>query len=109
MRRREFIAGLGAAAWPLAAQAQPATMPVIGYLSYASADVDPQVLAAFRDGLSSSGFVEGRNVAVADSQNERLPALAVDLVSRQVAVIAAVGTQSVHAVKSATMSIQSRG
>jgi putative tryptophan/tyrosine transport system substrate-binding protein len=81
MRRREFIAGIGAAAAsPLVARAQLATIPVIGYLSNASADVDPQVLAAFRDGLSSLGFVEGRNVAViyrwADSQNERLPALA---------------------------------
>jgi len=110
MRRREFIAGLGgAAAWPLAARAQQQTKPAIGYLSNASADLDPQVLIAFRDGLNSLGFVEGRNVSViyqwADGQNERLPVLAADLVRRQVAIIAAVGTQSVHAAKAATTSI----
>jgi putative tryptophan/tyrosine transport system substrate-binding protein len=110
MRRREFIAGLGSAAgWPLAAHAQQATMPVIGYLSNTSADSSHQQLRAFSDGLNLLGFVEGRNVAViyrwAESQNERLPALAADLVRRQVAVIVAVGTQSVQAAKAATTSI----
>jgi ABC transporter substrate binding protein len=75
--------------------AQLSTMPVIGYLSNASADLSPQILTAFSDGLNSLGFVDGRDVAVicrwADSQNERLPALAADLVRRQVTAIAAVG------------------
>jgi putative ABC transport system substrate-binding protein len=110
MRRREFIAGIASAApWPLTARAQQPTMPVIGYLSNASANLDPQVLTAFRGGLNSLGFVEGRRVAViyrwAEGQNERLPGLASDLVRRQVAIIAAVGTQSVHAAKAATTSI----
>jgi putative ABC transport system substrate-binding protein len=84
MRRREFIAGISAAAWPPAARAKQPAVPVIGYLSNSSADSDPQTLTAFLDGLNSLGFVEGRNIAViyrwADSQNERLPALAADLI-----------------------------
>jgi putative tryptophan/tyrosine transport system substrate-binding protein len=110
MRRREFIAGLGSAAvWPPMARAQRPVVPVIGYLSNVSADSAPEVLTAFRDGLNSLGFVEGRNLAViyrwADSQNERLPALVSDLVRRRVAVIVAVGTQSVQAADAATTSI----
>ena len=96
MRRREFIAGLGAAAAsPGSARAQQATMPVVGFLSSASRDQDAGRLRAFHEGLAETGYVEGRNVAVedrwADEQNERLPQLAADLVNRRVDVIATSG------------------
>jgi putative tryptophan/tyrosine transport system substrate-binding protein len=96
VRRREFIAGLGAAAaWPSSLRAQQPAVPVIGYLSAGSPDVFAERLLAFRQGLQEAGFAEGRNVAIeyrwSGDDLERLPALAADLVRRPVAVIAAFG------------------
>ena len=111
MRRREFIPllGVAAAAWPLAARAQqqPA-MPVIGFLRSSPAAPFAHIVAAFRQGLNETGFVEGQNVAVeqcwADNQLDRLPGLAADLVRRQVSVIVGNG-QAVEAARKATTTI----
>jgi putative ABC transport system substrate-binding protein len=110
LRRRAFIAGLGgAAAWPLAARAQQA-LPVIGYLYSGAPEAGAPWTAAFRQGLSESGFNEGRNVAIefrwANNEPKRLPELAADLVRRRVAVIVAPGiAASVLAAKAATSMI----
>jgi putative ABC transport system substrate-binding protein len=111
MRRREFIAGLGGVAvWPTMAHAQQAAMPVIGYLSGFSPTGFPPYLAAFKQGLGGAGYEEGRNVVIeyrwAESQYDKLPALAADLVRRNVNVIVATGvTASPIAAKAATASI----
>src|SRR5215475_6649001 len=96
LRRREFIGGIGiAVAWPLVARAQQSAMPVVGWLSTRNSEADAYVLPAFRRGLNKRGYVEGRNVTIeyrwSDTQDDRLPALAADLVRRRVAVLAAVG------------------
>ena len=114
LRRRKLIRLIGGAAatWPLAARAQPPAMPVIGFLNPHSRDGLGDRVRGFHQGLKDSGYVERENVAIeyrwADSQIDRLPALAADLVGRKVAVIAATGGGNpIFAAKAATTTIRS--
>jgi putative ABC transport system substrate-binding protein len=108
MRRREFFAGLtGALAMPLSAQAQQTTTRTIGWFSLRSADTDSEksILAAFREGLGQTGYVEGRNLTIeygfGDGQYDRLPLLAADLVRRRVEVLMTTGGANIARVAQA--------
>jgi putative ABC transport system substrate-binding protein len=112
VKRREFISLLGgaAAAWPLAARAQQATMRTLGYLSPRSSEVETELVRAFQQGLRETGYAEGKNITVeyrwAEGRYDRLPALANELVDRQAAVIVTTGgSQPARAVLAATSTI----
>jgi putative tryptophan/tyrosine transport system substrate-binding protein len=110
VKRREFIAGLGgAAAWSVLARGQQSSMSVIGYLGPGSAKSDAFRVTGFRQGLKETGYVEGQNLTIeyrwAEDHRDRLPAMAADLVRRQVAVIVATSTLASLAAKAATTTV----
>src|SRR6478735_8969754 len=102
MRRREFLAGIGATtAWPLVARAQQKSMPVIGYLGVGLPQLQHPFVVAFHEGLRETGFVNGENLTIeyrwAEERYDRLPALAAELAGRKVDVIVATGEPSLRA------------
>ena len=110
MRRRDFIAGLGSAAWPVVAGAQPKALPLVGFVSAGTADAGTLGVAAFRAGLKETGYVEGQNVSVEyywlEGRFDRIPGLMAELVRRRVAVIVPSGTVAgALAAKAATTTI----
>jgi ABC-type uncharacterized transport system substrate-binding protein len=110
MKRRQFIAGLvGAAAWPVAAEAQQQPMPVIGFLYSESPEGSVESMGGFRQGLKDAGYVEGENVTIdyrwAENQPDRLPGLVAELVRRPGSVIAAMDSTSALPAKSANTTV----
>jgi putative tryptophan/tyrosine transport system substrate-binding protein len=111
MRRREFIKVIigTAAVWPVTSRAQQSAIPIVGFINAAAAQSYKQQLAAFLKGMEDTGYIAGKNVMIeyrwAEDQNDRLPAMAADLVRRQVAVIAATSTPAALAAKAATTAI----
>jgi putative ABC transport system substrate-binding protein len=109
IRRREFIAGIGAAAWPVVARAQQPAMPVVGFLDVGSPEGYSTLLSGVRKGLSDSGYVEGTNLSIeyrwAENDLGRLPEMAADLVRRRVSVIVAPAASAALAAKAATTTI----
>src|SRR4051794_41020080 len=110
MRRREFIAGLGAAAWPLAARAQqPTKVPRLGFLGNSTAALEANLVGPFREGLRDLRYVEGQNILIeyrwAEGKYEKFPALIAEPIAMKVDVIVTAGTPASLAVKKATSSI----